>query len=392
MVESNALINSSHGILMVLCVVCCVYFIIEKKFPNKIMKYLPPLIWIYITPIFLSNLNLIPTKAPIYGDLKKYLIPLFICILLLEVDIKSTIKSLKRGIFVMLFGTLGVVVGAAVSFLLLKWAFSIDAWKAFGTLAGSWIGGTGNMAAVAAGLDTSGELFGLAVLADTLICVIWLPVLFASKHIKDKFNKFTRVSDEHINNIEQFIDEYEHKSKEVDFIHVIYLLTIGFIVMWLADVLSGVLPELQPVFTKGTWHILIITTLALVAALTPAKKIPGSKAIAMALIYLFVARMGATTGLENIGQAPWFLLAGFIWIIIHGFFCILGARIFRVGINTAAIASAANIGGAATAPIVAAYHRKELVPISIVMALVGYALGNYVAFFIAQLCYWISLI
>ena len=107
----------------------------------------------------------------------------------------------------------------------------------------------------------------------------------------------------------------------------------------------------------------------------------------MALVYVFVARMGAVAKLEGLAdQALWFLLGAFIWIFIHGAFCLLGAKIFKVDIHTTAIASAANIGGAASAPIVAGHHMEVLVPTSILMALVGYAIGNYAAFIAGYLC------
>jgi uncharacterized membrane protein len=80
----------------------------------------------------------------------------------------------------------------------------------------------------------------------------------------------------------------------------------------------------------------------------------------------------------------------FIWVTIHGSFCLLGAYIFKVDVHSTAIASAANIGGAASAPVIAAYHKQSLVPVSILMALIGYALGNYLAILTGQLCYWVA--
>ena len=106
----------------------------------------------------------------------------------------------------------------------------------------------------------------------------------------------------------------------------------------------------------------------------------------MAIVYVFVAGIGARASLAGLGQAPAFLLGAFIWIFIHGAFCLAGARLFRVDVHSVAIASAANVGGAASAPIVAAAHRESLVPVSILMALIGYALGNYMALLTAQLC------
>ena len=117
------------------------------------------------------------------------------------------------------------------------------------------------------------------------------------------------------------------------------------------------------------------------------KRIPGSHELAMALVYLFVARMGAKATVSGlVGQAVPFVAGAYVWIFIHGIFILIAARLFRMDIHTAAISSAANIGGAASAPVVAAYHDERLVPVSILMALIGYAVGNYAAFLAAYFC------
>jgi len=152
-----------------------------------------------------------------------------------------------------------------------------------------------------------------------------------------------------------------------------------------------VLPELGKVVSTGTWRILIVSTVGIALSFTPAHRIRGSHEFAMALVYMFVARMGATGNLDGIaGQAVWFLAGAFIWIFIHGGFCLLGAKLFKVDVHTAAIASAANVGGAASAPIVAAHHKESLVPASILMAMVGYAIGTYAALLTARICQWLA--
>jgi uncharacterized membrane protein len=111
----------------------------------------------------------------------------------------------------------------------------------------------------------------------------------------------------------------------------------------------------------------------------------------MTLVYLFVALMGARASVQGLAeQAIPFVGGAYLWIIIHGLFLLLAAKLLRADVHTAAIASAANIGGAASAPVVAAYHDERLVPVSILMALVGYAVGNYAAFGAAWLAYWVS--
>ena len=138
-------------------------------------------------------------------------------------------------------------------------------------------------------------------------------------------------------------------------------------------------PDLRIVLSESTWRILLITTISLLLSVTPVARLPNATAMGTAMIYVFVAGMGARATIDGFGQAPAFLLGAFIWIFIHGAFCLAGARLFRVDVHSAAIASAATIGAPASAPIVAAFHRPSLVPVSIRMALIGYALGNYLA-------------
>jgi len=136
---------------------------------------------------------------------------------------------------------------------------------------------------------------------------------------------------------------------------------------------------------------LIVTSIGLALSFSPARKIPGSHVLAMALVYLFVARMGARASVDGLaGQALPFVGGAYLWIVIHGAFLLLAAKLLKADVHTAAIASAANIGGAASAPVVAAYHDDRLVPVSILMALLGYAVGNYAAFLAAWLCQLVS--
>ncbi|UCF77874.1 MAG: DUF819 family protein [Candidatus Eiseniibacteriota bacterium] len=381
------LVNNSTGILFVLAANAALWFFLEKKTGWKLFNYLPPLIFIYVLPVFYSNLGLIPSKAPVYDWLGDNILPFFLVLLLLGVDLRSTIRATGRGVFVMLLGTVGVVLGAPVAYFLVKNWLGPEAWKGFGALAGSWIGGTGNMAAVAEGLGTSGTDFGLAVIADNVVYLVWLPLLLQSKNMARWFHRFTRVTDERLARLKDAAEELTVKKSVAEMRHLLYLIAIGFGVTYACGFIAARLTEFPPVLTAGTYKILLVTTFGLVLSHSPARRIPGSHQLAMALVYLFVARMGAKTAIAGLaGQAIPFVAGGFVWIAIHGVFILVAARLFRIDVHTAAISSAANIGGAASAPIVAAYHDERLVPVSILMALIGYALGNYAAFFAAFLC------
>lgn len=384
---SEILISSPGGVLAVLCAVSAFWFYVQQVTGWTLFDYIPPLIFIYATPVILNNTGVIPAASPIYSGLSSFALPAFIVLMLIKVDVPAAVKIMGKGVLVMLMGTLGVIVGAVVSYVIVHRWLSPDAWKGFGTLAGSWIGGTGNMAAASEMLDTPPELFGLAVLADNVIYIVWLPLLLASKNFADRFNSWTRVSEDRIKMMDSAAAEMAVDEKAPQMRDYIYLAAIAIGVTWISTALASVFfgamvaraPGLAVVLSESTWRILLITTISLVLSTTPVARLPNSTAIGTAMIYIFVAGMGARATLAGFGQAPAFLFGAFIWIFIHGAFCLLGAKLFRVDVHSAAIASAANIGAAASAPIVAAFHRPSLVPVSILMALIGYALGNYLA-------------
>lgn len=380
-------VSSPLGVVAVLCGVAAFWFYLQQITDWKLFTYLPPLLFIYATPVFLNNLDVIPSDSPVYSGLSSFLLPVFIVLMLIKVDVPAAMRIMGKGILVMLMGTAGVVVGAVVAYVIVHRWLAEDAWKGFGALAGSWIGGTGNMAAASEMLDTPPEQFGLAVLADNVIYLVWLPILLASKNFADRFNAWAKVPEDRLRamdlaSAQAVVDEPVPEMRQY-----IYLAAIAIGVTWISSVLaawifnqqSAAFPGLNVVLSQSTWRILLITTIALGLSTTPVAKLPNATAIGTAMIYVFVAGMGARASVEGFSQAPAFLLGAFIWIFIHGAFCLLGAKIFRVDVHSVAIASAANIGAAASAPIVAAFHRPSLVPVSVLMALIGYALGNYLA-------------
>ncbi len=386
---SDVLISSQGGVLAVLCAVAAFWFYIEQITRWKLFDYIPPLLFIYATPVFLNNLDVIPSDSPVYSGLSSFALPAFIVLMLIKVNVPSAVRIMGKGVIVMLMGTAGVMVGAVVSYMIVHRWLSEDAWKGFGALAGSWIGGTGNMMATKDILETPDDLLGLAILADQVIYIIWLPILLGSRNFADRFNKWAGVDERRL----QAMDEAAAAAATVNKESIpamrdyIYLAAIAIGVTWICSSLASNLfvwtqssfPKLGGMLTESTWRILLITTVALTLSITPVSRLPNSTAMGTALIYIFVAGAGAKASLEGFGQAPAFLFGALIWIFIHGAFCIAGAKIFRVDVHSVAIASAANIGAAASAPIVAAFHRPSLVPVSILMALIGYALGNYLA-------------
>jgi uncharacterized membrane protein len=399
---SSPLIESPVGVMAVLVAVVSFWFWLEKASRWKIFDFLPPLIFIYATPVVLSNTGLIPFENAAYDFLRHYGLPIFICLMLIKVDVMGAVRIMGKGVFVMLIGSAGVVLGGFLAYSLgqaittpagfpLHFPLPADSWKAFGSLAGSWIGGTGNMTAAHAALDGTGEHMTMAAAADQMVYLIWLPLLLGSRAFAARFNRWMRVPPNRLEMMDRAAAAHETSEAAPKMTQLLYLALIALSFTWISLELSRILPPVAiagaTVISASTWLILLVTTLALIASTTPVRKLPAAHPIAMAIIYVYVARIGATmnlsdASLETMGA---FVAMAYVWIAIHGLFVLAGAWLFRVDVHTLAIASAANIGGAASAPIVAAHHRESLVPASILMAMIGYALGNYLAILTGRL-------
>ena len=397
----NILITSPIGVLAVLCVVAGFFFLVAQVSEAKFFNYVPPLLFIYATPVVLSNLSIgghtvIPSSSIIYSGLSKYALPVFIVLMLIKVDIPAVVKVLGKGVIVMVMGTVGVMVGGIVAYAVVHRWLPDDAWKGFGALAGSWIGGTANMLATAEMLETPPAQLGLAIVADNVIYLVWLPLLLMSRDFADKFNAWARVPPERLAAMDAAAEMHVEEDRAPTMPDYLYLAAIVIGVTAIGHALAPGLTvwiaentALDDVFSETTVRILLVTTIALGLSTTRVSNLPNSTALGTALVYIFVAGMGARAELSGLGDAPVFVAGAFIWIFIHGVFMLGGAWIFRVDVHSVAIASAANIGAAASAPIVAAHHRPNLVPASILLALLGYAMGNYLAPLTGRLAGWV---
>jgi uncharacterized membrane protein len=244
-------------------------------------------------------------------------------------------------------------------------------------------------------LEGEGTPQALAVMADTSIILLWVPVLLAAKKIAAPFARFARVDPDRVAAMDAAIALDVEEQRHATYQEYLYLLFAAFAVTAVAEWVTGsITSELAardrvwPVhFSESTCLILLVTTIGIGLSFTPLRRVPASRDLGMALVFLFMAQTGATANLKQAAeQALPFWLGALVCILIHGAFCLGGARLLRVDIHTAAIASAANIGGIATASCVAAHHKESMLPAAILLALLGYAVGNYAGYVAATLC------
>jgi len=384
--ETDALFRDPISVMAAIIMIPVFFVWLERKTRWKVFEFLPAIIWIFLMPIILSNSGIIPKSSPVYDVFKSFAVPLFIVLMLLDIDIRQAMRVAWRGAGVLVVGSFGIVVGAVVSFYLFRWGLPPDAWSGFGALAGSWIGGTGNLAAVAESLKTPEEFVGVVVIVDNFVYLVYFPIILTCKNWAGWFNRFSRVSQEQIDHIVEATKEVEKKTHEVHFRDLLTLLGFALSAIVVAKFLAGVMPEAPPVLTRSTWTMLLVTTLGIALSATPLRKVPGTEPLSMTFVYIYMTMIGASADLSQLGGAQWFLVAGFVCIAVHFLFIVVAARMFRVDVSMAAVASVAAVGGAASAPVAAGFHREELVPVSIMLALIGYALGNYLGVLTALLC------
>ncbi|MGI9038535.1 MAG: DUF819 domain-containing protein [Gemmatimonadota bacterium] len=383
--DGQPIFTDLFGVMMAITMIPVFFLWLERKTRWKIFDFLPAIIWIFLTPILLSNLNvipgiesaIIPRSSPVYSTFRAFAVPMFIVLMLLDIDIRRTLQVAWRGAGVLVVGSFGVVLGCVVAYYLFRSGLPDGSALGFGALAGSWIGGTGNLAAVAEALDTPDELVGIVVIVDNLVYLLYFPLILSCKRWAPAFNRFTGVTQDEIDATYAASAEVEKKKHEITFPDLLTLVAWAFAAIFAANWLAPFIPTVGRVLTASTYSILLVTTFGILLSTTPLKKLPGTEPLAMALVYIYMTMIGAQADLAGLAGAQWFIPAGFFAIAVHLVVVVLAAKMFRVDVSMAAVSSVAAVGGAASAPVAAAYHREELVPISIMLALIGYALGNY---------------
>lgn len=351
----------------------------EKKSKLKVFNYLPAIVLIYFSAMLLSTVGFWQNTKEItsaYKALKDNLLPAMIFLMLLRCDLRKILKLGPKMLIGFFSATISIMIGFIVTYILFKGFFDADTWKAFAALCGSWIGGTGNMVAVQGALNISDAKLGYTLLMDSINYSIWVMFLLWAVSFSPKFNKWTKSNTKLIDELgAQLAKEESAAKKEIEFVDIIVLLGLSLLVSAVSMYLAPFLP--QSTFFQGqTWSILIVTALGIIFAMTPIAKIPGSTALSNVMLYTIVALIASRANFTELTKAPIYIVAGFVILGIHALLSVLAAKIFKLDLFTCGVASLANIGGIASAPILAAAYSEALVPIGVLMALMGYIVGT----------------
>jgi len=351
-----------------------------KKF-EKFFEYVPPVIFVYFVPMFATTFGITPSVSVAYDFTTRYFLPVALFLLMISIDLKSVAKLGPVALFMVTAGTVGIIIGGPISLMLFGSALPEDAWKGFAALSGSWIGGTANMVAIAESVDTPESAFGPIIVVDTVVGYGWMGVLLFFSVWQKKFDKWTGANTAAIEETNARLAEMDRDRHPTTVKDAAFLIGIGVGAAVLSVNLGAMIPSLgdPTIISATTWAVLIVVTGGLFLSFTPLRNYEkvGASQLGYTALYLLLAGIGAQADLKAVLQAPVYLLAGAVWISIHVFILFLAARIVRAPLFFLATGSMANIGGAASAPVVAGVYHPAMAPVGLLMAVVGYVFGIY---------------
>ena len=373
-----------------------IFYLGEVKALGKFFRIFPPLIWTYFVPMIGTTLGITPDSSPVYSFMSNTILPMVLVLLIIPTDVKAIINLGPKAIGVMFSGTIGIVVGAVVAFGIGNFLFDLpeDTWKGVAALSGSWIGGSSNMLAIADSIKTPADILGAFIVVDTVLAYSWLGILIALTAYQDQIDTFFKADNRNIKAINaKLSDDYQVHKIPLTLKWLAVILGLGFGISKFCMAIGYIIPEMGDILTHKSWGIIVVTTVSLLLALTKLRKIDyaGASQIGYYGLYLLLASIGARADLQAIFDVPQFFVVGLIWLAIHIIILFIGMRLFKAPIFLFATGSMANIGGTASAPVVAAAYQPSMAPVGLLMAVVGSIAGTYLGFFaVAPLCQWIA--
>lgn len=386
------MITTAFPYLTFLLFIASILVYIEAKSRAKIFDYLPAIVILYFTVMSLSTLELWTKTDEInatYKAFKSNLLPAMIFLMLLQSDIRKILKLGKKILLTFFLASLSIALGFIVMFALLHNAFEAEAWKTFGALSGSWLGGTGNMVAIQAALGLDGDKMGNVLLIDSIDYALWVMTLLALVPFAQHFNRWSKAESSVLESLGTTLDNQIEKTA-INFPSLFMMLGLALMVSLIAQHLAPLLPTTS-FLTNTTWVVIIATLIGIAVGMTPLSKEASAQPLANIMLYLIVALIASRANFTELTQAPLYIMAGFMIILIHAGVMVLFAKLFRLDLFSLGVASLANIGGVASAPILAGAYHKALIPIGVLMAMMGYIIGTFMGLGVAQILKFISL-
>lgn len=383
------MIESPLAVLAVMLAVLAAMFAAARHpAGKKLFSIVPLLVFAYFVPTLLSNTGIIPTRSPVYDFIKVALLPASLVLLTLSVDVKAIARLGRPALTLFFVSTASIVIGGPLAYLALKWMIPAEladqAWRGLAALAGSWIGGTANFTAIgeSVGVVDGSPMYTAMIVVDVAVASIWMAVLLYFAGRERRIDARIGADRSALDDVRQRVESYRAEvSRPTSVTDLTLIAALGLGITALATWASGWLPELGDVVSRFTWIVVLATTGGLLLSFTRLRALEGAGAtdVGSVFLYLLIASIGAKADFAGALEVPSLLAVGALWMAIHAA-CILAAwKLLRLPIFFAAVGSQANVGGAASAPIVAGAFHPALAPVGVLLAVGGYVLGTYAA-------------
>lgn len=348
---------------------------------GRFFRVLPAILFVYFLPGLGTALGVTPAASPAYSWMVRHLLPASLVLLMMTVDLPAILKLGRRALFMMLAGTLGVILGGPVALALFGAWLPEDAWKGFAALAGSWIGGSANMVAMAKSVGTPDSLLGPVIVVDTFVTYTWMGVVLAASSFQERFDERIRADRRALDELAARLERAEDGRSPSETRDLATIVAIGAVGAALALGLGDRLPPLgEPtIVSPTTWTVMIATALGLALSFTPLRRLErvGASRVGYLALYLMLTAIGAQADLAAVAEAPAFIAAGVVWILVHVTVLVAATWLLRAPLFFVATGSMANIGGVVSAPVVASVYHRALAPVGVLMGVSGYILGIY---------------
>jgi uncharacterized membrane protein len=366
----------------------------------RFFRFVPLLVFAYFVPTALSNLGIIPLESPIYDIIKRWFLPVSLLLLTMSIDIPAILRLGRNMLILFLTGTATVVIGGPLAFFALGWmipdGMRNEAWKGLAALSGSWIGGGANFVAIGESVGATDSTMAMMVVVDVAVANVWMAVLLLLAGHDKKMDAAIGADRRSLEQLQQKIEDFRKQVARVptlrDFL-VILTLAFGATVIatrlgtWLATKVDAYAPAVSDILSEFAWTVIVVTGIGIAVSYTPLRKYEGVGAsrIGSVFLYLLVASIGAKAEFAKVLDVPVLLGIGIIWIVIHAVILLIVWYLLKAPVFYMAVGSQANIGGAASAPIVASAFHPALAPVGALMGVAGYVLGTYAGLLCAYL-------
>ena len=376
----------------------------EKGFWFKFYKVVPALLMCYLIPAILNSLNIISDEtSQLYFVASRYLLPASLVLMTLSIDLKAIFNLGPKALIMFFTGTIGIIIGGPLAILLISslspetvGGVGPDAvWRGLSTLAGSWIGGGANQAAMLEIFEYNPDLYGGMVLVDIVVANIWMAILLMGIGKSDGIDRWLKADNSAIETLKKKVTAYaDSVTRNPSLADLMVMLALAFgavgFAHWSADGISVFLTENYEAFRDNKsalssfassffWMISIATAVGIILSFTKAKEYEGAGAskLGSVFIYFLVATIGMKMDLTMVFDNPGLIGIGLVWMAIHAGLLILVAKIIKAPYFFLAVGSQANVGGAASAPVVAAAFHPSLATVGVLLAVFGYVVGTY---------------